>query len=116
LSLDRLEQIGGIAMREATRLGVNRVAFAPLIRDQGNAKFAAGDVACAVLRGAILAYDTERRLQMQGLAKTNVINDWVEEAGPDYFDDTVTGTEQAIKEAVAKIGDRRSDMYASGTD
>src|SRR5262245_32021559 len=116
LSLDRMEQIGSIAMREATRLGVNRVAFAPLIRDQGNSKFAAGDVAHAVLRGAILAYDTERRLQVQGLAKNNVINEWVQEAGPDYFDETVAGTQRAINEAGEMIGARPSDAYASNRD
>src|SRR2546430_742763 len=39
LSLNLLEAVGRVALREAGRLGVRKVAFAPLIRDQGNSKF-----------------------------------------------------------------------------
>src|SRR3984893_18057870 len=35
LSLKIMEAVGRISLREAARLGVNRVAFAPLLRDQG---------------------------------------------------------------------------------
>jgi hypothetical protein len=55
LSLDKMERVGKVTLREAVRLGVSKVAFAPLIRDQGNTKLPAGDVAGAVLRGAVLA-------------------------------------------------------------
>src|SRR5262249_12314261 len=48
LSLERMERVGKIALREAAKLGVKRAAFAPLLRDQGNAKFGTGDVAQAV--------------------------------------------------------------------
>src|SRR5262249_5964715 len=50
LSLDLMEAVGRVSLREAARLGTNRVAFAPLIRDQGNTKFTTGDVARAVVR------------------------------------------------------------------
>src|SRR5712671_3472407 len=43
LSLDKMERVGRVALREAARLGVRKVAFAPLIRDQGNSKFGTGD-------------------------------------------------------------------------
>src|SRR5437870_3521063 len=69
LSLQVMERLGKVSLREAARLGVSRVAYAPLIRDQGNSRFAAGDVAEAFLRGDLLAYDTEKRLQKEGLAK-----------------------------------------------
>src|SRR5262245_41284784 len=81
LSLERMEQIGRAALREAAKLGTKRVAFAPLIRDQGNAKLAAGDVGRAVLRGALLAYDTEKRLQKEGLASEFTLESWSQEAG-----------------------------------
>src|SRR5438105_15850588 len=42
LSLKVLEGVGRVALREAARLGVSRVAFAPLIRDQGKTKFGTG--------------------------------------------------------------------------
>src|SRR3954462_12262105 len=44
LSLERMERVGRVALREACRLGVRRVAFAPLIRDQGNTRIGTGDV------------------------------------------------------------------------
>src|SRR4051812_14757573 len=49
LSLERMERVGRAALREASRLGAKRVAFAPLIRDQGNSKFGTGEVASAVV-------------------------------------------------------------------
>src|SRR5438309_8038935 len=48
LSLNLLEAVGRVALREAARLGVRKVAFAPLIRDQGNSKFPTGDVETAI--------------------------------------------------------------------
>ena len=68
LSLDTMERVGRTAQRQAARLGVKRVAFAPLLRDQGNATLAVGDVETAVIRGMLLAYDTDKRLQKEGLA------------------------------------------------
>jgi hypothetical protein len=59
LSLKLMEAVGRVSVREAARLGVSRVAFAPLIRDQGNSKFPTGDVATAVVRGMLSAYDTD---------------------------------------------------------
>src|SRR5882672_7389393 len=55
LSLDLMEAVGRVASREAARLGVSRVAFAPLLRDQGNKKLGTRDVETAVVRGMLLA-------------------------------------------------------------
>src|SRR5438874_681928 len=55
LSLQLMEAVGKVSLREAAKLGVRRIAFAPLIRDQGNSKLGTGDVAKAVLRGVLLA-------------------------------------------------------------
>jgi Cytosol aminopeptidase family, N-terminal domain len=114
LSLERLQRIGKIALREAAKLGVKRAAFAPLLRDQGNAKLGTGDVEQAVTRGMLLAYDTEKRLQKEGLGKSFTLEEWAVEAGPDYFDDTVKGVQKGIEEAKAAAAKRPSDPYASG--
>ncbi len=114
LSLERMERVGKIALREAAKLGVKRAAFAPLLRDQGNAKFGTGDVAQAVTRGMLLAYDTEKRLQKEGLGKSFTLEEWAVEAGSDYFDDTVKGVQKGIEEAKAAAAKRPSDPYASG--
>jgi len=112
LSLKRMEAVGRVSLREAVRLGISRVAFAPLIRDQGNTKIGTGDVEMAVVRGMLLAYDTEKRLQKEGLAKAYTLDQWNVEAGPTYFDDTVAGVQKAIEEAKKAIKDRGTELYA----
>jgi hypothetical protein len=114
LSLKLLEGVGRVALREAARLGVSRVAFAPLIRDQGNSKFGTGDVGAAVVRGMLLAYDTEKRLQKEGLGRPFTLEEWWVEAGPTYFDETVAGVKKASAEAADLIKARESKPYASG--
>jgi hypothetical protein len=114
LSLKVMEGVGRVALREAARLGVSRVAFAPLIRDQGNSKFGTGDVETAVVRGMLLAYDTERRLQKEGLGKPFTLEEWWVEAGPTYFDETVAGVKKASAEATELINARESRPYVSG--
>src|SRR3954471_5317600 len=114
LSLKVMERVGKVSLREAARLGVSRVAFAPLIRDQGNSKRPAGDVETAVVRGMLLAYDTEKRLQKEGLAGKFTLEQWNVEAGPAFFDDTVAGVEKGIGEAKAAAGKRSTEPYASG--
>jgi len=113
LSLKLMEAVGRVSLREAARLGVSRVAFAPLIRDQGNSKFKTGDVAAAVMRGMLLAYDTEQRLQKEGLSKDFALEQWNTEAGPMYFDETVTAVQKAIEDAGKAINERSADPLIS---
>jgi hypothetical protein len=114
LSLKLMEAVGRVSLREAARLGARRVGFAPLIRDQGNKKIGTGDVETAVVRGMLLAYDTEQRLQKEGLAKPFTLDEWWVEAGPDYFDETVAGVKKASAEATDLIKARGSKPYEPG--
>jgi leucyl aminopeptidase len=114
LSLNVMERVGRVSLREAARLGVSRVAYAPLIRDQGNSKLGTGDVATAVVRGMLLAYDTDKRLQKEGLTKEFILKQWNVEAGEKYFDDTSAGVQKGIEEAKAAAAKRPSDPYATG--
>jgi hypothetical protein len=109
LSLKLMESVGRVSLREAARLGVNHVAFAPLIRDQGNSKFGTGDVATAVVRGMLMAYDTEKRLQKEGLSTDFTLDQWNVEAGQAYFDDTVAGVKKGIEEALKATKDWSAD-------
>jgi len=93
------------------QLGARRVAFAPLIRDQGNSKLSASAVEIAVLQGMLLAYDTDKRMQKEGLAKPFTLEEWSVEAGPAFFDETVTAAEQAIKQANAALKERAKEPY-----
>src|SRR3954468_13203238 len=116
LSLKVMERVGKVSLRRAARLGVSRVAFAPLIRDQGNSKLAAGDVETAAVRGVLLAYDTENRLQKEGLARKFTLEQWNVEAGPAFFDDTVGGVQKGIKEAKATAVKRPADPYGNARE
>jgi len=83
------------------------VSFAAGLQDQNIKKLDVGDVAGAVVTGAILAYDTEKRLQERGLLPAHSIGEWVIEAGPDFFNRTVEGVDQAVKKANAEVTARR---------
>ncbi len=113
LSLARMEAVGRTAFRESARIGAKRVAFAPLIKDAGNDTFAAGDVENAVVRGMLLARDTEARLHNQGFAKPYELNVWIVEAGPKYYDETVAGVRKATAEAKQTIDQRVATAYSA---
>jgi hypothetical protein len=113
LSLDRMEHIGRTALREAVRVGARDVAFAPLIKDAGNNTLPAGDIETAVVRGMLLAYDTEKRLQTQGLAKPYTLSSWEVEAGPAYFDETVAGVKKAISQSTEAQKKRDATPYTT---
>ena len=113
LSLERMERVGRVALREAVKLGATKVAFAPLIRDQGNTKLGTGAVENAVIRGVLLAYDTEKRLQTQGFARSYPLEEWVIEAGPTYYDETIEGAKKAIDEARDEVSRRGENPYSS---
>jgi Cytosol aminopeptidase family, N-terminal domain len=114
LSLDTMEQVGRAALRQAHLLHATKVGFAPLIRDQGNKALGVGAIETAVVRGILLAYDTDRRLQEEGMADKYQLTEWWVEAGPAYFDETVDGVRQAVTEAAALIAKRPSVKYANG--
>src|SRR5271168_4762522 len=82
LSLDSLRVVGRVAAREAVRLKARHVAWAPVIRDEGNLTVEVGEGDRAFVEQLLSAYDTEKRLQSQGLAPQFSIEDVVIEAGP----------------------------------
>lgn len=113
LSLDRMEAIGRVAIREAAKIGAKSVAFAPMIKDAGNDSLDAGEVETSVVRGMLMAYDTEKRLQKQGLRAAYVLDEWIVESGPAYFDSTVVGVKKAVLQANETIAKRQSSAYSS---
>ena len=61
--------------------------------------------------GCFLAYDTEKRLQKERLANEFMLDEWNVEAGPKYFDETVSGVKKAIEQADKAIKDRGTAPY-----
>jgi hypothetical protein len=113
LSLDSLRLVGRIAAREAVRLQAKHVAWAPVIRDQGNTAIDVGEGDRAFAEQVLSAYDTEKRLQAQGLAPKFSIETLVIEAGPSYFDGAVKQVGEGIESVSAELAKRDSTPYVS---
>jgi len=112
LSLDTLRLVGRIAAREAVRLKAKHVAWAPVIRDEGSTTIDVGEGDRAFAEEMLAAYDTEKRLQAQGLASRFSIESFVIEAGPTFFDGAVKQVGLGIESITAELQKRDSTAYA----
>src|SRR5215472_251810 len=115
LSLETLRIVGRIAAREAVRLKAKHVAWAPVIRDEGNTTIDVGEGDRAFAEQLLSAYDTEKRLQSQGLAPNFSIESFVIEAGPTFFDGAVKQVGQGIDSVTVELQKRDSTPFASAT-
>src|SRR6202047_1668508 len=113
LSLDSLRVVGRIAAREAVRLNAKHVAWAPVIRDEGNTALDVGEGDRAFIEQMLSAYDTEKRLQAEALAPAFSIEDLVIEAGPTYFDDAAKQVGEGIESMTAVLAQRNAAPYGS---
>jgi leucyl aminopeptidase len=113
LSRDALRLVGRIAAREAVRLQAKHVAWAPVIRDEGNTTIDVGTGDRAFIEQMLSAYDTEKRLQAQGLAPKFSIESLVIEAGPAFFDSAVKQVAEGIESETADLARRETAPYAS---
>jgi hypothetical protein len=111
LSLNSLKVVGRIAAREAVRLKASHLAWAPVIRDEGNTTIDVGRGDRAFVEALLSAYDTEKRLQDQGLADHFSIEDVVVEAGPSFFDGAVKEVGAGIDSTLVELGRRSGTPY-----
>jgi hypothetical protein len=112
LSLNTLRVAGRIAARQAVRLQAARLAWAPVIRDEGNTAIDVGEGDRAFTEQLLAAYDTEKRLQAQDLAPAFRIESFVIEAGPSFFDSAVKQVGQGIDSTISELAKRDSTPYA----
>jgi hypothetical protein len=61
----------------------------------------------------LAAYDTEKRLQAQGLAEPFSIETVVIEAGPSFFDGAAKQVSDGIESTTGELGRRNTAPYAS---
>ncbi len=113
LSLDSLRVVGRLAAREAVRLKAKHVAWAPVIRDEGNTTIEVGEGDRAFIEQMLSAYDTEKRLQAQALAPEFSIESIVIEAGPAFFDSAVKQVGEGIDSVSVELGKREAAPYTS---
>lgn len=111
LSVTKMGRVGIIAMRAAQQIGATHIAFAPTIRDQGDSVIPTGEVAAYVIRNFILAYDTQQRMQRDGLSKPYIIQDFIYEAGPHYYTEVNASVAKAIPTAASQLTERSSKPY-----
>jgi hypothetical protein len=98
----RMQLIGEILYREASRLGVAHPFFAPTILDGGVAKFTTGDVAEQVVTGFLRAAATEKVLRDAKASATQPVTALTFLAGAAHAGDTRDGIEKAISAASRK--------------
>ncbi|MBY0404883.1 MAG: peptidase M17 [Cyanobacteria bacterium] len=103
LSQEKMRRVGVVAFRAAEHLRATHVAFAPTIRDQGNAVLGTGDVAGAVIEGVMSAYDTNKRMQQEGLSPSYKLDLWEMEAGPKFYSDVEATLQKAIGQSVQDL-------------
>jgi hypothetical protein len=115
LSLDTLRIVGRIAAREAVRLKAKHVAWAPVIRDEGNTTIDVGEGDRAFVEQMLGAYDTEKRLQAERLAPQFSVESLVIEAGPTFFDGAVKQVGEGIAATTAELTKRGPAPYRSTT-
>jgi hypothetical protein len=115
LSLDTLRIVGRIAAREAVRLKAKHVAWAPVIRDEGNTTIDVGEGDRAFVEQMLGAYDTEKRLQAEKLAPQFSVESLVIEAGPTFFDGAVKQVGEGIAATTAELAKRGPAPYRSTT-
>jgi len=113
LSLDSLRVVGRIAARESVRLKARHVAWAPVIRDEGNSTIEVGAGDRTFAEQFLSAYDTEKRLQAQELEPKFSIESLTIEAGPAYFDSAVKQVGEGIDSISAELGQRDTTPYCS---
>ncbi len=97
-SLDRVREVGATAMRETLRLGVEQMAFAPVVRDQGVTKFAADEVAVAFVEGALGEWHAAQRAGAQTKLKEVTY-----EAGPAFIDAVKNAMPRGVAVAHARL-------------
>jgi hypothetical protein len=112
LSPETMYRIGTVAMREAARLGARTTAFGAAIRDQGNERYPVGDVGRQVIQGALLAFDTEKRLEKEGIGGGLHLEEWILLAGPQYFHEVVPAAREAVAASVGAVKARSAEPYS----
>lgn len=111
LSVTKMGRIGTVAFRAAQQVGATHIAFAPTIRDQGDSVIPTGEVAASVIRNFILAYNTQQRMQREGLSKPYQIQDFIFEAGPQFYNEVNAKVAKVIPTAALELTERSTKPY-----
>jgi len=98
----RMELVGSIVYREASRLGVESPFFAPTVLDGGVTGFGTGETATWFICGFLRAAATQKQLVRAGDSGGVTIHDLTSLAGAQHAKDTSDGIAKAYAEAAGK--------------
>jgi Cytosol aminopeptidase family, N-terminal domain len=115
ITLDKLKLVGGIAAREAARLKASHVSFVPALRDQGSDRIDVGEGDAAFTAGWILAYDTEKKLQIQQLDPLVDVSSLTIQAGPKFFESAFAKVSDAVASTTNMVQQRSTLPYAQAS-
>jgi hypothetical protein len=96
---ERMELVGSIVYREASRLRVEHPFFAPTVLDGGVTGFSTGDTAAWFMRGFLRAATTEKQLVGAGASAGMSVRELTFLAGATHANDTRDGIEKAYTAA-----------------
>jgi hypothetical protein len=99
---ERMELVGAVAYREASRPGAGHPFFAPTVIDGGVRKFPPALVSEQVITGFLRAARTEKIVRDAGASHGPVIQDFTFLAGPQHAAEAQQGIEKAIAADTAK--------------
>jgi Cytosol aminopeptidase family, N-terminal domain len=96
---ERMELVGSIVYREASRLRVEHPFFAPTVLDGGVTGFSTGDTAAWFIRGFLRAAATEKQLVGAGASAGMSVRELTFLAGATHANDTRDGIVKAYTAA-----------------
>jgi hypothetical protein len=111
LTMDRLRLAATIATQETLRVGIEHVSFAATLRDQGSTRLDVGEADAAFAEQIVLAYDTAKRMQAQGLSPKADITDFTLEAGPAFYNSAIEKVRTAVATANEQVAHRTNAPY-----
>jgi hypothetical protein len=98
----RMELVGSIVYREATRLGIDHPFFAPTVLDGGVTGYSTGETAAWFVRGFLRGAATEHQLASTGNSTGVTIRSLTFLAGAAHAADTRDGLAKAYSAVAAK--------------
>ncbi len=99
---ERMELVGAVAYREAARLGVAHLFFAPTVIDGGVRKYSTDQISEQVVTGFLRAARTEKIVRDAGASHGPTILDLTYLAGPQHAAEAQHGIEKAVAADSAK--------------
>lgn len=96
-SAARMKRVGTVAVREAFKLGVDKLSFSPNVTDAGVTSVKVGDFDTQVVEGVLEGIKTKKHLAKDGLVPALTLQEFTLEAGKANLPGAAAAVQAAIK-------------------